>query len=110
MSYWRQYCHFTWLGEPRKGLAFCMAKAVPLFLSYSKTLSIGPATGIKPTTSHSAVKHSNLPVQCRSDCLIPHLICSNNKFDFNKLQTGIKLSNLTLVFLSLNCIHLSAVL
>ena len=30
--------------------------AVPSFLSYFKTLSIGPAPGIKPMTSRSAVK------------------------------------------------------
>ena len=31
------------------------AKAVPYFLSYLKTLSIGPAPGIEPTTSRSTV-------------------------------------------------------
>ena len=31
---------------------------VPLFLSYFKTLSIGPAPGIEPATSRSAVKRS----------------------------------------------------
>ena len=41
-----------------------MAKEVPSFLSYFKTLSIGPAPGIEPTTSHSAVKPS-------TDCANP---------------------------------------
>ena len=45
--------------EPREGQAACSAKAVPSFLSYFKTLSIGPALGTEPTTSHSAVKLSN---------------------------------------------------
>ena len=35
------------------------AKVVPSFLSYFKTLSIGPAPGIEPATSRSAVKRSN---------------------------------------------------
>ena len=41
----------------RATLAVCRAKAAPSFLSYFKTLSIDPVPGIKPTTSHSAVKH-----------------------------------------------------
>ena len=48
--------NFTWLSEPREGLPVCRAKGVPSFLSYFKTLSIGPAPGIEPATSHSAVK------------------------------------------------------
>ena len=47
----------------RATLAVCMAKAAPSFLSYFKTLSIGPVPGIKPTTSHSAVKHYALPTE-----------------------------------------------
>ena len=35
-------------------------KGSTLFLSYFKTQSIGPAQGIKPTTSRPAVKHSIL--------------------------------------------------
>ena len=35
------------------------AKVVPSFLSYFQTLSIGPAPGIEPATSRSAVKRSN---------------------------------------------------
>ena len=55
---WRRDRHFTWSSEPREGPAACRAKAVPSFLSYFKTLSIGPAPGIEPATSRSAVKHS----------------------------------------------------
>ena len=49
---------FTWSTEPREGLAAYNAKVVSSFLSYFKTLSIGPAPGVKPATSRSAVKHS----------------------------------------------------
>ena len=48
----------TWSSEPREGPAVCSAKAVSSFLSYFKTLSIGPAPGIEPATSCSAVKRS----------------------------------------------------
>ena len=58
VSYWRRDRHFTWSSEPREGLAICRAKAVPSFLSYFKTLSIGPVPGIEPATSRSAVKRS----------------------------------------------------
>ena len=34
----------------------CSVKAIPSFLSYFKTLSIGPVVGITPTSFHSAVK------------------------------------------------------
>ena len=64
--YWRRDLHFTWSSEPRKGLAICRAKVVPLlplplpsFLSYFKTLSIGPVPVIEPATSCSAVKCSS---------------------------------------------------
>ena len=50
--------HFTWSSEPREGLAVWRTKEVPSFLSYFKTLSIGPAPGIEPATSRSAVKRS----------------------------------------------------
>ena len=36
--------------------AICSAKVVPSFLSYFKTLSIGPTPGIEPATFRSAVK------------------------------------------------------
>ena len=48
---------------PQATLAVCRAKAAPSFLSYFKTLSIGSVPGIKPTTSHSAVKHYALPTE-----------------------------------------------
>ena len=54
----RQDRHFTWSSEPREGPAACSTKVVPSFLSYFKTLSIGPAPGIEPATSRSAVKRS----------------------------------------------------
>ena len=47
-----------WSSEPREGQAACSAKGVRSFLSYFKTLSIGPAPGNEPATSRSAVKHS----------------------------------------------------
>ena len=47
--------HFVWSFEPREGLAACSAKGVPSFLSYFKTLSIGPVLGIEPATSRSVV-------------------------------------------------------
>ena len=47
-----------WSFEPSEGLAACSAKGVPSFLSYFKTLSIGPALRIEPATSRSAVKRS----------------------------------------------------
>ena len=47
-----------WTTEPREGPAAGSAKGVPSFLSYFKTLSIGPAPGIEPATSRSAVKRS----------------------------------------------------
>ena len=68
-SYWSRDRHFTWSPEPCKGLAARGAKGVPSFLSYFKTLSIGPAPGIEPATSRSAVKRS-------TDCANP---AKNNK-------------------------------
>ena len=58
VSYWRRDRDFTWSSEPCEGPAACRAKAVPSFLSYFKTVSIGPAPEIEPATSRSAVKHS----------------------------------------------------
>ena len=45
VSNWGRNRHFTWPwpSEPLEGLAACGAKGVPSFLSYFKTLSIGPA-------------------------------------------------------------------
>ena len=42
LSYWRRDRHFTWSSEAREGLPVCRAKEVLSFLSYFKTLSIGP--------------------------------------------------------------------
>ena len=58
VAYWRRDRHFTWSSEPHEGLAAWSAEGVPSFLSYFKTLSTGPALGIKPATSRSAVKRS----------------------------------------------------
>ena len=38
---WRRDHHFTWSPESCEGLGICRAKAVPSFLSYVKTRSIG---------------------------------------------------------------------
>ena len=48
-----------WSPEPCAGLASCNAKGILSFLSYFKTLSFGPAPGIKPATSRSVVKSSS---------------------------------------------------
>ena len=56
VSNWRRDRHFTWSSEPREGLPACSAKEVPSFLSYFKTLSIGPAPGIDLATSRSTTK------------------------------------------------------
>ena len=58
VSNWRRDRYFTWSSEPRDGLTVCRAMAAPSFLSYFKTLSIGPVLGIEPVTSRSAVKRS----------------------------------------------------
>ena len=47
---------FTWSTAPREGLAAYNAKGVSSFLSYFKSMSIGPALGIEPATFCSAVK------------------------------------------------------
>ena len=58
VSYWRWDCHFRWSSKPLEGLTICRAKAVPSFLSHFKNLSVGLTSGIEPSTSRSAVKHS----------------------------------------------------
>ena len=45
-----------WSCEPLEGLAACIAKVVPSFFSYLKTLNIGSAPVIEPASSRSAVK------------------------------------------------------
>ena len=57
-SNWSLDRHFTWSSKLPEGLAACSAKGVPSFLSYFKTVSFGPAPGIKPATTRSAVKRS----------------------------------------------------
>ena len=62
-------------GLPHEGLAVCRAKGVPSFLSYFKTLSIGPARKTVPPTSRSAVKRSAdwatcNPALSRSTCTV----------------------------------------
>ena len=42
----------------RRSSRSCSAKGIRSFLSYFKTLSTGPAPGIEPATSHSAVKRA----------------------------------------------------
>ena len=58
VSYWRGDRHFTCSSEPPQVLAAYIARGVPSFLSYFKTLSIGPAPGIEPRNSRSSVKRS----------------------------------------------------
>ena len=55
---WRLDCHFTWSSKPCEGLAVCRAEEAPSFLSYFKTLSIGPTLGKEPVISRSAVECS----------------------------------------------------
>ena len=57
-SHWRWNRNFTLSFEPREGPAIWRAKDIPSFLSYLKTLSIGPTLGIEPATSCSEVKRS----------------------------------------------------
>ena len=59
VSNWKRDRHFTWSSEPREGLAACTAKGVPSFLSYFKTLSIGPAPEIEPATSRALQSSTN---------------------------------------------------
>ena len=63
VSSWRSDRHLKRSPEPRDGLAACSAKGVPSFLTYFKTLSIGPAQGIESATSPSAVKRSTFVVK-----------------------------------------------
>ena len=50
--------HTMWSSEPREGLAICKAMELLSFLSHFKTLTVGVALGIEPTTSRSAVKQA----------------------------------------------------
>ena len=58
VCYWGRDSHFARPCEPREGLPVCRAKEVPSFLGCFKTPSIGPARGIEPATSRSAVERS----------------------------------------------------
>jgi len=42
--------HLTWSSQQQDGLPVCRAKEVPLFLGYSKTLSISPVPGLEPSS------------------------------------------------------------
>ena len=64
--------------EPREGLAFCRAKAVPSFLSYFKTLSIGPARESKPRPP--ALLSSALPTEIIMSRLIKSYFLSHLLF------------------------------
>ena len=58
--------HFMWSSNPHKDLAVCEAEAVPSFLSYLKTLSVGLVLGIEPATTCSAViLYPDLPLSLR---------------------------------------------
>ena len=60
MTSWKSQCHELisfGFREPREGLAYS-AKEVLSFLSYFKTVGIGPVPEIEPKTSRSAVKRS----------------------------------------------------
>ena len=48
--------HFMQSSKPCADLTVCRTKTVPSFLSYFKTVSVGPGPEIEPLTSHSAVK------------------------------------------------------
>ena len=65
----RTPCHFMWSSESSEGLAECSAWEVLSFLSYFKILSIDPAPGIEPATSHAAVKRS-------TDCSYPATVAT----------------------------------
>ena len=61
VSYWRRDRYFTCAlsCKPCECLSACSAKKVPSFLSYFKTLSIGPVPGIEPVTFCFAVTCSS---------------------------------------------------
>ena len=71
-----------WSPEPREGPAVCRSTAVPSFLSYFKTLSIGPAPGIEPTTSLTAVKYS-YPTTAKkmNNLLLTSIACKYHDYD-----------------------------
>ena len=84
-SYQRWDHHFMWSSEPHKSLAAGSAKGVTSFLSYFKTLSIGPAPGIKPTTSSSAgtcsTDWANTAVANNDNDCIKLTLCHSSLYD-----------------------------
>ena len=59
VPFWRRHCHFTWSSDPREDqLSRLQGKGSTFISQLFKTLSSGPAPGIKPATSRSAVKSS----------------------------------------------------
>ena len=96
ISHCKQDGHFTY--EPKEGLAICRAKAVPSFLSYFKTLSIGPVLAIEPKISLStmlSVKLTTLilkkilvcPYMKRSEAT---LYCGKNKVQTTDTQNPVE--------------------
>ena len=73
--------------EPREGLPVCGAKKVPSFLSYFKTLSIVPASGVEAATSRSAVKRSTDWANPAVDKLHFALECWAYLYKFANLNT-----------------------
>ena len=66
--------------EPREGLAICRAKAVPSFLSYFKTLSIGPARESNPRPPallSSALPTEIIPSRLIKSYFLSHLLFSS---------------------------------
>ena len=94
------YCkwdgHFSY--EPKEGLAICRAKVVPSFLSYFKTLSIGPVLAIEPMISLStmlSVKLTNLILKKILVCTYMKrskatLYCSKNKVQTTDTQNPVE--------------------
>ena len=94
------YCkwdgHFSY--ESKEGLAICRAKAVPSFLSYFKTLSIGPVLAIEPMISLStmlSVKLTNLILKKILVCTYMKrskatLYCSKNKVQTTDTQNPVE--------------------
>ena len=96
ISHCKQDGHFTY--EPKEGLAICRAKAVPSFLSYFKTPSIGPVLAIEPMTSLStmlSVKLTNLILKKILVCTYMKrskatLYCGKNKVQTTDTQNPVE--------------------
>ena len=96
ISHCKQDGHFTY--EPKEGLAICRAKAVPSFLSYFKTLSIGPVLAIEPMISLStmlSVKLTNLILKKILVCTYMKrseatLYCGKNKVQTTDTQNPVE--------------------